>query len=192
MAEWKHLHPDLYAREDYRINDNSVDFITSDWDYGISLANYISARCKNTEVMLSRTGDYYSRLHVLTTHYNGRNRVNHTYDMCDCSIQVPACLSYENNIYKTFAYIPEMTGIDRNDNLAVATDILDEAINWTPDNAGRALLEDKTSVVYKAALDVALHSLVKYYDTAYDAEFILARLSERSTSSASDDEDSPS
>ena len=190
--EWKALYPNPPLLIDCEFEANHAFFTTRKWDYGQHFAHYISTKCQNTEVHLISSGDYYCRYHELYTFFNGKLKVSHLYEICDCQIQVPACLGHENNIYETLAYIPEMFDIDRNDNFAVAADVLKKAIRLSPDTTGRTLLEDETSAEYKEALDLAIHSLVKYYDFVEDTESELAITTEpSSTSSASDDEDFP-
>lgn len=153
-----------------------ISFITCDWDTGRFIAKCISSQYKNSTVHLSCCGDYYDRQYVEYTYYNGNQTTHKKFSPCDCKIQVPCYLGHEKSVFETFAFIPELFGVDRNDSSAVADAVLEEAIDTAPIAAGRSLLRDSDSEEFKNVLNMANESLVMYYDlcnsnnpTPYDA-----------------------
>lgn len=149
---------------DFNGDHHHIHFTTHDWHTGCFIAECISSQCENSTVHLSCCGDYYIRYYVEYTYYNGKLTTHKEFTTCDCKIQVPHYLGYEENVFETFAFIPELFGIDRNDSSAVAADVLKKAIAAAPSEAGRLLLRDPDSEEFKNALNTANESLVMYYD----------------------------
>lgn len=149
---------------DFNGDHYHIYFTTHDWDAGCFIAKCISSQYKNATVHLSCFGDYSNRYYVEYTYYNGNQTTHKEFSTCDCKIQVPFYLGHEKNVFETFAFIPELLDVDRNDSSAVAAAVLEEAIDTAPIEAGRLLLRDPDSEEFKNALNMANESLVMYYD----------------------------
>lgn len=162
--EWLTHNPEQWVLDSHCYNDGDFIFTTGNWDTGCFIAKYISSQCKNVDVYLHRDGGYFDLYYIEDTYYNGSLMTHKFYDICNCKIQTPPCLGYEDNVYETFSFIPERVGADRDDILAVATAVLEHAIKDAPDIAGGLLLQDTTCEAFKTALKTAVDSLVKYHD----------------------------
>ena len=186
-----HVRKYLDDNIDFNGDHYHIYFTTHDWNTGCFIAECISSQCKNSTVHLSCCGDYNNRYYAEYTYYNGKLSTQKEFASCDCKIQVPFYLGHEKNVFETFAFIPELFDIDRNDSSAVAAAVLKEAINTAPIEAGRLLLRDPDSEEFKNALHMANESLVMYYDLC-DSNNPNTKEDDAATSgSTSEDEDFP-
>lgn len=182
--EWLNHNPEHGVLYLYSSDDSSLVFTTVDWDTGCFIAEYISSQCKNVDVDLQRDGDYFERYYIQDAYYNGSLMTHKFYDVCNYKIQVPACLGYEEDVYETFTFIPERMGVDRKDVLAVATRILKSAIEEAPNETGGMLLQNDDCDAFKAALQTAVDSLVKYHDFDQYTHFDIQETSDSDTTTA--------
>lgn len=157
--------PHVYDAE-CNYDTNSIYFDTYNEVPG-KLVEKLTGIYKGVEMNLKSYGGYFGRFFSDSTFINGYHVVFKHYEPCDFRIKVPATLGYEENIYETCVFLPELFGIDRNDLPAVAEFVLQEAIEYAPN---QNIDEDffGNSEIFTQALNTAIKSITKF-GGAYEA-----------------------
>lgn len=152
--------------------DDGLLFITKSLSTGEAVATCASLKCRNTEIELSVEGSAADPIYIHGIYYNGHLTMQQICYPCTFSIQVPACLGYDGNMYESDFCTPEDLFTAQDDPTSIAVAILEAAIKEAPNEEGAKMLSNN-SELFDTTLKAAEVSLARIYDSdlfpAYDS-----------------------